>query len=382
MIQNLAERLRSSRPRRICVIKPSSLGDIVHALPILPALRKLFPDARISWVVNQGFRSLLDGHPDLDEVIAYDRGGSGVSGRSVVATARLCGMLLDRRFDLTIDLQGLLRSGLMTAATRAGVRLGMADAREGATWFYTDLVTSSRLDTHAVDRVLQVASALGDDGPVARFTIPVSEDDRRWAVGALAGLPRPRLALNMGARWLTKRWPPEHFAEIARRAAMELGAGLVAVGSAEDRPLARAIRDGLGNVPCLDLTGKTSLRRLAAVARECDLFVSNDTGPLHLAAAAGATVVGIYTCTDPRRTGPYGANATVVRSCVWCAPSFRKSCDRLECFRELTPARVWPAVRQQLEKSRHGTIRPELPRKTSGPHHALRQFCNFEMDSL
>ncbi len=101
-------------------------------------------------------------------------------------------------------------------------------------------------------------------------------------------------------------------------------------------------------LPCLDLCGKTTLPGLAAVASRADCFLSNDTGPLHLAAAAGAPVVGVYTCTDPARTGPFGPNAVAVRSCVWCAPSFVRRCDRLECMAELTPDRVWPAVDRQL----------------------------------
>ena len=109
------------------------------------------------------------------------------------------------------------------------------------------------------------------------------------------------------------------------------------------------LRGALAPVPVLDLCGRTTLPQLAALAGEADLFVSNDTGPLHLAAAAGARVVGVYTCTDPRLNGPYGPNAAAVQSRVWCAASHVKICPRLECMAELTPDRVWPAVLAQLE---------------------------------
>ncbi len=347
----LSEQVRRLDPRKICIIKPSSLGDIVHSLPILPALRSLLPSSRISWVVNSAFRSLLDGHPHLDRVIAFERGGSGISARGFLETSRLCARLLEERYDLTIDLQGLLRSGLMTAATRASLRVGMADAREGAVRFYTHRVAASRRTLHAVDRIGQVALALGATDFVPTFLIPLADEDHRWAREALAAVPSPRLLLNLGARWLTKRWPPEHFAEVARRAVREFGAGLVAVGSAGDRPLADVLRRHLGPLPLLDLSGQTTLLQLAALARQSDLFVSNDTGPLHLAAAAGAAVVGIFTCTDPRLTGPYGPRAATVQSCVWCAPSFLKTCNRLECLAELTPDRVWPVVRKCLVRT-------------------------------
>jgi len=357
-METLAERVRRLDPGHICVVKPSSLGDIAHALPILPALRRLFPNARVAWVVNRAFRDLLEGHPDLDEVIAYDRGRSGVSTKGIVQTTHLCGRLRARRFDLTIDLQGLLRSGLMTAATRAGVRVGLADAREGASWFYTHRVDAPRKGLHAVDRVLRVAQALGLPDPEPSFHLPISERDHAWAEEALADVPRPRLILNLGARWLTKRWPPEHFAEVARRAVAQFGAGLVAVGSGDDRDLAALLRDRMGTTPVLDLCGRTTLLQLAALARQSELFLSNDTGPLHVAAAAGARVIGLYTCTDPRLTGPYGPLASSVKSCVWCAPSFLKTCGRMECLTELSPDRVWGAVeRILLQDSRVCTAR-------------------------
>src|SRR4051794_32199070 len=225
----LAERVRRLEPHRICIIKPSSLGDVVHSLPILPVLRELFPLSQITWVVNSAFRGLLEAHPDLDRVIAYERVGSGVTPAGVVATSRLCAELWSAGYDLTIDLQGLFRSGLMTAATRANVRVGLADAREGAGWAYTHRVSASRRELHAVDRVLRVAAALGAPDARPSFLIPLGAGEIYWARETLAELPSPRLILNLGARWLTKRWPPRHFAEVAKRAAVEFGAGLIVV---------------------------------------------------------------------------------------------------------------------------------------------------------
>ena len=345
------------QPRRVCLIKPSSLGDVAHAFPLLASLRRHWPDARISWVVNRGLRSLLDGHPDLDEVIPFDRNQIRLDFR---ALGSLGGFLLDlrrRRFDLTIDLQGLLRSGVMTAATAAPVRVGLASAREGAPFFYNYRVEQAAREIHAVDRLLTVAKAFGAATSALPTAVACSDEDRRWAQATLAPLPRPWVAINVGARWLTKQWPPAHFAEVARRAQSELNAGLILVGAPEDQPLVDALRADLGQttVPPLDLCGATSLPRLAALASEIDLFVSNDTGPLHLAAAAGAACVGIYTCTSPTRTGPYGPHSSAVRSCVWCAPSYRKTCDRMECMSELTPDRVWKVV-----KARLAHFQPEL----------------------
>lgn len=341
------EELKGLNPRRVCLIKPSALGDVVHALPVLPALRALWPEATIAWVVNRSLRGLLDGHPYLNEVIAYER-----KGASPFSFAQFLTALRHRRFDLTIDLQGLLRSGIMTTATGAPVRLGPKDAREGASLAYSHVYDAPRAEVHAVDRYLFAASLFGADVTDPQFVVATSDDDRHWACELLAQVPRPRIVLNTGARWLTKRWPPQHFAEIARRLVATRGAGLIAVGAPEDQPLVDALRDGLAPIPLLDLCGRTTLPQLAALAAESDLFLSNDTGPLHLAAAAGAKVIGIYTCTSPRLTGPYGLRAATVQSCIWCAPSYVRNCRRLDCMTELTPDRVWPVVLAQLETER------------------------------
>jgi len=342
--------LRGLRPERVCLIKPSSLGDVVHALPVLAAFRSLWPDAHLAWVVNRGLRGLLDGHPDLDEVIPFDRPKLGPGPAGLASVGRFLLDLRRREFDLAVDLQGLLRSGIMTFATAAPVRVGLADAREGAGAFYHHRIASPGAESHAVDRLLKVAEAFGADVARPRSRVAFGPDDASWARAALAPIRRPLLAVNVGARWLTKRWPPEHFAAVARRAAEARGAGLVLVGAPEDRPLVEALRAALGPVDDLvDLSGRTTLPQLAAVSAEVDVFLSNDTGPLHLAAAAGARTVGVYTCTSPLRTGPYGPDAVAVRSCVWCAPSYLKDCDRLECMAELTPARVWTAVDSQFD---------------------------------
>jgi lipopolysaccharide heptosyltransferase I len=341
--------LTQLEPRRICIVKPSSLGDVVHAFPVLHALRARWPEARISWVINRSLRGLVDGHPEIDEVIPYDRGRAGFTPGGVQTVFALLDRLRRGRFDLTIDLQGLLRSGLMTAATMAPTRAGLRGSREGAFWFYTRHLAGPIGSCHEVDRLLQVAEAFGADVSRPRCVLAVSDQDREWARRVLEPVPRPRIVLNPGARWITKRWPPEHFAEVGRRAVAELGAGLVGVGADEDRPLIDSLRQALNPIRLLDLRGQTSLPQLAALAAEADLFVSNDTGPLHLAAAADARVIGIFTCTDPGRTGPYGDRARVVSSKIWCAASYLKTCERLDCMTELTPARVWRVVREELE---------------------------------
>src|SRR5262245_49898555 len=156
--------------RRIALLKPSALGDIVHALPVLHALRVRFPASRISWVISRSFAPLLHGHPDLDETIPFERRGG------MRAVLRLGRELRRRRFDLVIDLQGLLRTGLMCAATFAARRVGLSTAREGAGLFYSDVVPVPDPESiHAIDRYWLVADALGVGHIDKRFEVPLRD---------------------------------------------------------------------------------------------------------------------------------------------------------------------------------------------------------------
>ncbi|GAC1465891.1 MAG: lipopolysaccharide heptosyltransferase I [Isosphaeraceae bacterium] len=341
----------SLHPERVCIIKPSALGDVANAFHALDALVHLWPDAQFTWVINRNLAGLVAGHPQISRVICYDRRPSGTGPGVLSAFLGVLRELNQGHFDLTIDLQGLFRSGIMTAATKAPVRVGLADAREGASWFYTHRVRpqGNRDQTHAVDRLLAIAKACGADISEPRAMVARGEADRLWAEQVLSDVRRPRLGLNLGARWATKRWPPAHFADIARRAVEALDAGLFVVGAPEDRPFVDELIERVAPSRVVDLCGRTTLPQLAALAEQADVLLSNDSGPLHLAAATGARVVGIFTCTDPLLNGPYGRRAVAVQSRVWCAGSYRVKCPRaMECMQELTPDRVWPELLAQL----------------------------------
>ena len=333
--------------QRIALIKPSSLGDIVHALPVLTALRRRYPQAHLGWVVNAAYEPLLQGHPDLDRTIPFDRGTARQGLASIRRFALLLRRLRHERFDLVVDLQGLLRSGVMAAASGARRRLGLSTAREGAAWFYTDIVPVPGDPLHAVDRYWLVAQALGaGDGPKL-FTLPQRPGEARWAEELLRHRPRPWLFLAPGARWETKRWPPAHFASLAQRALDCAGGTVVLIGGAEDQPLAqrlaRLVRDST-----LDLTGRTTLPQLVAALARADVIIANDTGPLHLAAALGRPVLAPYTCTRDELTGPYGQPGRAVEASIWCQGSLLKRCSRLECMVRLTPEHLWPLLREML----------------------------------
>jgi heptosyltransferase-1 len=353
--------LNELEPKRIALIKPSSLGDIVHSLPVLSALRGRFPRAHITWIVNRTYESLLVGHPDLDETMPFERHASrGGWWQASAGYARFLGRLRRRCFDLVIDLQGLLRSGVMALASGAPRRVGLGCAREGATWFYTDVIPYPDFqELHAVERNLRVARALGAGDQPPRFHVPVSLEGRRWAQAELTDCPRPWLAVGIGARWPTKRWPPAHFAALVQRAQELFGGTALLVGGPDEVPLAQEfIQRSPG--PARLLAGHTSLAQLTAVVSMADVMIANDTGPLHLAAALGRPVVAPYTCTQVRRTGPFGQGDHAVETAVWCKGSYRRRCQRMDCLSELTPDRLWPVLRRILTEwqQRRPTLDP------------------------
>ena len=341
--------MRDYPARRIALLKPSALGDIVHSLPVLTALRRRYPDAQITWIVNRGYEPLLRGHPDLTDTLAFDRGNSrGRPWRAACTFGRFLAEIRRRRFDLVVDLQGLLRTGLMAAASGAARRVGLSSAREGATWFYTDVVPVADYSVlHAVDRYWLVAEALGAGDTSKTFQVPLSEEARRWALAELHGCPRPWLVLGVGSRWRTKRWPPEHFAALARRAQESFGGTAVLVGGGDETNLSAATA-ALLRGETRDLTGRTTLPQLVAVLAEADAVLANDTGPLHLAAALGRPVVAPYTCTKVRLNGPYGFEQGTVEAAIWCQGSYLKRCPRMECMSVLGPEPLWPPLEKVL----------------------------------
>jgi heptosyltransferase-1 len=343
--------LASCSAKRIAIIKPSALGDIVHSLPVLSAMRRRFPNAYIAWIVNRAYEPLLSGHTCLNATIPFDRGLMRSSWlRAVKSYANFLAGLRRQRFDIVLDLQGLMRTGLMCLATGAARRVGLSSAREGARCTYTDVVDVPDFNAlHAVDRYWLIAEALGaGDGP-KEFRLPTSPESDEWALEQMGGLPRPWLMTAVGSRWITKRWPPAHFAALLNYAHDRFGGTAIFVGSPDDREISRKTTCQLRGAH-RDLTGVTTLPQLSALLSMSDVMIANDTGPLHLAAALGRPVVAPYTCTKIQLSGPFGAEAGARETKVWCQGSYLKQCPRLECMTELTPDRFQPILTEILEQ--------------------------------
>ncbi len=306
---------------RILIIKPSSLGDVVHALPTVNLIRRRFPDARISWLINDALASLLKSCSIINERIEFRR-------RDYPKFPALLRRLRRERFDLVVDLQGLLRSGLMTWATGAPRRVGLSDAREGARLFYNEVVEVPR--AHAVERYLCAAKHLGcDPGPI-EFPLGISPQIKSEGL----------IAVNPSARWKTKLWGDDKFAELVRRLPNRR---VILTGSVADRAHCELIAQG-----CRNLAGGTTLLDLAELYARCAVVITNDTGPMHIAAAVGTPVVAIFGPTDPELTGPYGKQHVVLRAVIPCSPCLKNRCKhapRMECMTLVTVEQVLAAVK-------------------------------------
>lgn len=327
-------------PGKILVVKPSSLGDIVHALPVLATLRKTFPQATIDWVVAKGFEGLLEQHPMINRlwIIHKDRWKNLRSMGTTVGELRtLARSLRSEQYDLVIDLQGLLRSGLITQATKAPVRIGFSEAREGSRLFYTHAITGGR-DVHAVDRYLAIARAIGCDVSSVTFPFPSGRDSE--TIRQIKADVQEYAVLVPGARWETKRWPPERFAKLAAA----LPAKSLVIGSKADAGIGMFIEQhSHGNAR--SLAGKTTLPELISIIRSARFVVTNDSGPMHIAAALDIPTIALFGPTNPIRTGPYGSRNVVLTPKIACAPCYKKQCPAPKCMEELTKAQVLGALR-------------------------------------
>jgi len=326
-------------PRKILIIKPSSLGDVVHSLPFLNALRDSFPRAEIHWIIAKGLEGLLEGHPMINKlwIINKDDWKRVRGARATIKELRsLFKSLKAEKYDLVIDLQGLLRSGILTKATGAPVRVGFKEAREGSRIFYTHTVKAGK-DVHAVDRYLEIAKFLGCDISDIKFPFPLSFNSQLLTLKIQ--LPERYAVIVPGARWETKRWFPERFGQLASMMQVKS----IIVGGESDAGIASiVVRNSDGNA--ISDAGKTTLKELIKIIRNARFVVTNDSGPMHIAAALNVPVFAIFGPTNPLRTGPYGRLHVIIRKELECSPCYKKNCRTVQCMEMISVREVADAI--------------------------------------
>lgn len=320
---------------RILVIKLSSLGDLFHALPAVASLKREL-NATIDWVTQTSYVDLVECFPDVNRVIAFPRRDFLKHSAAFIRELRR------EKYDLVLDLQGLLKSAMVARVARGGKRIGPSFAREGSRLLYSAVAGPKNKNRHAVDEVLDVVRYLGFKVSNPEFPVVFPKTQRSE--------PSPRVAFIPCSRWLTKNWPAERFVEVGRALQERAGATIFLAGSPKDQPTCGAIKKQLGG-RVVNVCGKTSLVELGSLLQEMDLVITVDSGPMHMAAAAGQPVLAVFGATDPKRTGPYGERHRVVAlEGLECRPCFSDRCARHDfaCLRDLPAERVIAQAMEML----------------------------------
>lgn len=326
---------------RILLVRPSALGDVSRTVPVLASLRRAFPEAAIDWLVDERYVDAVRHHPMLDGVVPFVR-----RGRGRLRLPAMWRRLRAGRYDRVYDLQGLLRSGLLTRATGAPRRVGFTDAREGGWLGYNVRHWIDAAVEHTVDRMLALVEADGVD-PVRDMTLYVGGDDRAWAAGFLKrqGWADGYVCVAPTAQWLCKCWPIERYAEVARR----LDRPVVVLAAPHETEQVQPLLDALGDRAVLP---RTTVGQLMALIEGTDLLLCNDSAALHIAVGLDRSVVALFGPTDPRKVGPYRRDDAVVQppNAGSLAFDYRRQRDDQAIISGITVETVWEKVQQAIMK--------------------------------
>lgn len=355
------------RTPKVLIVKLSAIGDVVHTLPVLNALRHYRPEAQITWLVEETAADLVVGHAALDRVLIsrrkrWIRGLRTAQWRDYLREAvSFIRQLRDTRYDMVLDFQAALKGAMLIALTRADRKIGFGSGMEHQEHSYLALnerIPMVSMEIHALQRGLMLLSAIGVPCHRIEYNLPIDDPSRQIAAGLLVELPhstkRPLVAINPMATWETKLWPADRFAEVADRLIQSRHAAIYFTGSPGDRDAIRAIQDRMTH-PSVNLAGRTTLIQLAAFYQHMACVISADTGPMHIAAAVNKPVVALFGPTAPWRTGPYGQDHHVIRPETDCGPCFRRQCADWRCMDQIQPDRVVKVCASILDHVKNGT---------------------------
>jgi heptosyltransferase I len=346
---------------RILIVKLSAIGDVVHTLPAAAFLKGALPDAHISWAVERRASAILKDSPAIDELIEIDTRRlrknlfSGATLESFRAQlGNLQGDDKTTRYDVAIDFQGLMKSGLVTKAAKAPRRIGFEtnELREPLSRFFLTEQVQTSLFRHVIEKNLGLARAVigakKDAIPAYEFPIAVSLEDEKYVDEAVSKRLEKFAIINPGGGWVTKLWSAEKFGEVADWLWEEYAlTSLVTYGPGEEE-LAQAVQVSSRTNTAIPFP--STLKQFVALARRAQIFVGGDTGPLHIAAACGAPIVGLYGPTAPERNGPFNQRDLTVGRDLWCRDECHKrKCWHWECM-DISLAEVTQAIAVRLNK--------------------------------
>jgi lipopolysaccharide heptosyltransferase I len=344
----------SVKALRILIVKLGAIGDVVHTLPAVAALRRAKPDAHIAWAVERGGAAkILQGSQCFDELIELDLRGwrkSLMNVETQTAIRKAMAALRNARFDLSLDFQGLLKSATVARLARVPRRIGFAREalREPASaMLLTERVSADDHD-HVIKKNLRLVEHLGCDvSGDYEFPITLSEDDERFAEEQLTRFDGSFAILNPGGGWPTKLWGADGFGAVADRLLEAYGIRSVVTYGPGEEELAQAVVSQSKSNAAVALD--STLKQFFALARRAQLFIGGDTGPMHIAAAARAPIVAIFGPTESRRNGPFSNDDVVIeRFDLDCrVDCYRRSCSHTSCMK-IPVETVWQGIVERL----------------------------------
>jgi lipopolysaccharide heptosyltransferase I len=355
------------RPESILIVRLSAIGDVAHVLPALRCLRQRFPYSRITWLVEDRTEELLRDHPYLDQIIVFPRKKwrqALLNPLKVLSTLpEIISFFLKMRrgrFEVAIDFQGNLKSGVMTFLSGAPLRIGFAQghSREGNYLFMNRRITPPEGRVHKIEKDLSLLSALGIKEPTYEPTSPsVSAQDRDYISQFLSLRGKgagPLVVIHPGTSdfGAFKRWPSQSYARLGDMLVRELGAQVVISWGPSELPIAEDILGGMKEGGFLAPRTLT-LGQLTSLIGHSDLFISGDTGPMHIASLLGVPQVAIFGPKDPAIYGPYSENSVAVRKDLECSPCTKRSCDHVTCITSISPEEVFVAAKKLLTRHAH-----------------------------
>jgi lipopolysaccharide heptosyltransferase I len=333
----------------VLIVLTGSMGDVVRALPLASVIGRRHPKPRMTWLVDERWKALVECHPAVDRVIVFP------ARRTLRSMTALFSALRAERYDVALDLQRILKSGICGLVSRAPRRIGFdrADTKEFNHFFTTEQIRAAAPHEAKLDLYLAFAEALALPVPAAfDFGLERLASPERLPL-ELRNQSGAMLGVVMGSSWPSKDWTVDGYVDLGRRATRDTACRLVLLGGADHRHVADRVAAGLQADRVVNLAGRTDLPELAATLAVCRAAVGPDTGAGHLAAAVGTPYVGLFGPTDPRVVAPYRCEALAVTASVDCSPCRRRRCRKWGsgCMGTISGEAVWRQVSRVIRSS-------------------------------
>lgn len=338
----------------ILIVKLSAIGDVIHALPVSYVLKRRYPHAHITWVVEPTAYDLVKHNPCVDEIIVFNKKAFKTLKGFRENFMPLYKQLHKRKYDISIDLQGLFKSAAVVLVANAKQKIGCVDMREGSN-LISKPIAGRHAHGHIVDRYLDVAKFLDCDTDHIQFPLEPTQDEQFFVEDLLKqhGIAKHEdyIAFAVGTNWSNKCWPTANFAKLADLLAkLNLKAVLIGYGKNDEQKANEIIKQA-NEHNIVNLVGKTSLMQTAALIDEAEIVIGGDTGNLHLAAALNTNAIMLMGPTDPNRNGPYRQSENVILAGHDCAGCWKRICRKhIDCLASITPEQVFDKLNTIIEK--------------------------------